>query len=166
MLHTISVLGYTLEDSTGSVGILDRQVRSHINDIHYFLDAGSAAYTPTYSWTGTGPSSTTAASWYRQLGKMVFVSLHAECGSASMEKASGTATDLTITLPVQCADLDVELPINAIGLDTGGNRVDLLAYIDSATGTAAERKIRFRNWKALHTANWAMDIFGWYESTV
>lgn len=164
-LGTCNVLSYALDSrntSGGSVGILQTETRKAFNDLYYFLDTGCLTYTPTFSWTQTGPASMTTSAWYKQVGKLVWFGVHAEAASAFLVSNSGTsmaATALTVSLPTPTSDLDVLTPVNAIMLNTNATWGDPMAYID-ATGTAA--KIIFRNFLAPHTANVSMDISGWY----
>lgn len=147
----------------GSVEDDDRDAFNALADI---LNNAWSTWTPTVTYTGTGPSnigatgSTTVVAYYKQLGSTVLFNCQIVAGAQSGINCSNTK----ISLPVTPRDINAYPIIRSIMLTSGATYADPVAYIDQTSDASAGRLICFRaHYSLIATNPYQMYVNGVYE---
>lgn len=165
-LNKASLYSTQLDATYGKVGLEEQEGRNAFNAVVNILNASWSTWSPTVTYTATGPSnvgatgSTTEVAYYKQIGATVFFKYQCVAGAQSGINCS----DATITLPVTPADDNTYPIVQALMLSSGATYVDPHGYIDMTTGSATKRFIRFRDfYKLIATNPYALYINGFYS---
>jgi hypothetical protein len=155
--------------NTGNVGINESTPDSLLSvngggefTTDILVGGGWAAWTPTYTWTGGTVSGQTSIARYMVINNTVHFVI-----SVSGTVAAGVdITNLTISLPVTPADVDIYVRVGGIQVVNSVFARPNLPYVDAENNTANQRILRHGLFSSLSEGDtFRFEYAGTYEIT-